>query len=635
MAKGGRDSDDEAREVREMRTAEQVLGIIHERGRRGLPLEDVYRQLYNPELYLQAYGKLYRNAGAMTKGTTPETVDGMSQEKIRGLIVLLREEKYRWTPVRRVNIPKKNNPAKTRPLGIPTWSDKLLQEVIRMILEAYYEPQFDPHSHGFRPRRGCHTALQEITQTWRGTTWFIEGDIKGCFDNIDHAVLLATIAEKVHDNRFLLLLKGLLEAGYLEDWKYNRTLSGTPQGGVVSPILANIYLDRLDKYVAETLVPRHTRGTRRRMNSAYNVQNVTAHRLRRYGKLEEAKALWEEARKLPSRDPQDPNFRRLRYVRYADDFLLGYIGTHEEAEGIKTQLRTFLHDELKLDLSEEKTLVTHARTGRARFLGYDVSIIKADTQKNDGQRTINGTVRLDAPLEVVRDRCSRHMSGGKPVHRMEMTHNNAYSTVAQYQAEYRGLVEYYRMAHNLHAFQHLKWVMEVSLTKTLAHKYKVSVPQIYRRHAARGLNNAGRTVKVLRVEVEREGKKPLVAQWGGISLARRDNVILDDAPEPVRNTYTEVVKRLLANECELCGSTENVQVHHVRKMADLKHRGPDVPNWKKTMASRYRKTLVVCHRCHVDIHAGRPLRNLVESPGEPDDAKASRPVRRGADGKRT
>jgi group II intron reverse transcriptase/maturase len=234
MAKGGRDSDDEAREVREMRTAEQVLGIIHERGRRGLPLEDVYRQLYDPELYLQAYGKLYRNAGAMTKGTTPETVDGMSQEKIRGLIVLLREEKYRWTPVRRVNIPKKNNPAKTRPLGIPTWSDKLLQEVIRMILEAYYEPQFDPHSHGFRPRRGCHTALQEITQTWRGTTWFIEGDIKGCFDNIDHAVLLATIAEKVHDNRFLLLLKGLLEAGYLEDWKYNRTLSGTPQGGVVT-----------------------------------------------------------------------------------------------------------------------------------------------------------------------------------------------------------------------------------------------------------------------------------------------------------------------------------------------------------------------------------------------------------------
>jgi retron-type reverse transcriptase len=220
-------------EVREMRSAETVLAIIHDRGKRDLPLEEVYRQLYNPDLYLRAYGKIYRNAGAMTKGTTPETVDGMSEEKIAGIIALLREEKYRWTPVRRVYIEKKHS-TKKRPLGIPTWSDKLLQEVIRMVLAAYYEPQFSDHAHGFRPARGCHTALREIDRTWKGTTWFIEGDIKGCFDNIDHAVLLATIAEKVHDNRFLRLLKGLLEAGYLEDWRYHRTLSGTPQGGVVT-----------------------------------------------------------------------------------------------------------------------------------------------------------------------------------------------------------------------------------------------------------------------------------------------------------------------------------------------------------------------------------------------------------------
>jgi group II intron reverse transcriptase/maturase len=501
-----------------------------------------------------------------------------------------------------------------------------------MILEAYYEPQFSDHSHGFRPNRGCHTALKEVSRTWTGTTWFIEGDIKGCFDNIDHAVLLATIAEKVHDNRFLRLLKGLLEAGYLEDWRYHRTLSGTPQGGVVSPILANIYLDRLDKYIAGTLVPQHTRGIKRKNYSPYNVGKVKAHRLARYGKRREAEALWKELQRMPSRDPQDPNFRRLRYVRYADDFLLGFIGTHEEAEAIKNQLKTFLRDELKLDLSDEKTLITQARTGKARFLGYNVGIIKADFRRNGGQRTINGTVSLTIPETVVQAGCKRYMSHGKPVHRMELTNNHALSIVAQYQAEYRGLVQYYRMAHNLHALQQLKWVMEVSLTKTLARKYKTSVAQIYSRHITREANTAGRMTKVLKVVVDREGRPPLVAKWGGISLERRIDTPLNDFPYAVWGHRTELVQRLQANECELCGSTEHIQVHHIRKLADLKRGNKEVPRWVETMAARRRKTLVVCHRCHRDIHAGRPTK-LMESSGEPDDAKVSRPVRRGADGK--
>jgi group II intron reverse transcriptase/maturase len=219
--------------VRDMRDAETTLAIIRERGKEGLLLEDVYRRLYNPDLYLRAYGRIYRNAGAMTEGTTDETVDGMSQRKIEDTIELLRNERYRWTPVRRVLIPKKNG--KTRPLGIPTWSDKLLQEVMRSILEAYYEPQFSTHSHGFRPERGCHTALREIFCTWSGTVWFIEGDIKGCFDNIDHSILLSILRERIHDNRFLNLVTNLLKAGYLEQWTYRPTLSGTPQGGIVAP----------------------------------------------------------------------------------------------------------------------------------------------------------------------------------------------------------------------------------------------------------------------------------------------------------------------------------------------------------------------------------------------------------------
>jgi group II intron reverse transcriptase/maturase len=225
-----------------MRDAATVLEIIRERGRKGLPLERVYRCLFNPDLFLLAYGKLYRNAGAMTRGITRETVDGMSLDKIETIITVLRQERYRWTPVRRTYIDKKGT-RKKRPLGLPTWSDKLVQEVIRQVLEAYYEPQFSDRSHGFRPGRGCHTALGEIYHQWHGTVWFIEGDISDCFGSLDHSIMVSILAEKIHDGRFLRLISGLLGAGYLEDWRYHRSLSGAPQGGVVSPVLSNIYLD--------------------------------------------------------------------------------------------------------------------------------------------------------------------------------------------------------------------------------------------------------------------------------------------------------------------------------------------------------------------------------------------------------
>src|SRR5262245_58413909 len=298
-----------------MRTAETVLGIIQDRGKRGLILEDVYRQLFNPSLYLRAYGRIYRNDGALTRGATAETVDGMSQEKIAALIEQLRHERYRWTPVRRVYIPKPKGGS--RPLGVPTWSDKLLQEVIRSILEAYCEPQFSPLSHGFRPQRGCHTALIQIQKTWVGSKWFIEGDIKGFFDNIDHEVLLSILREKTHDGRFIRLISELLKAGYLEDWSFRPTHSGTPQGGIVSPILSNIYLDRFDRWVQAELIPAHTRGDRRRRAKEYRriEQQMRAARSRDDGAA--VRALWKQQRQTPALDYQDPGYARLRYARYA------------------------------------------------------------------------------------------------------------------------------------------------------------------------------------------------------------------------------------------------------------------------------------------------------------------------------
>jgi retron-type reverse transcriptase len=175
-----------------------------------LPLERLYKQLFNPKLYLMAYGRIYANQGAMTPGATAETVDGMSLGKIGRIIDALRHERFQFSPVKRVYIPKKNG--KRRPLGLPSWSDKLVGEAVRLLLEAYYEPTFSDHSHGFRPGRGCHPSLSEVANAWTGTTWFIEGDISECFGSLDHSITLEILSEKIHDNRFLRLLRNMLQA---------------------------------------------------------------------------------------------------------------------------------------------------------------------------------------------------------------------------------------------------------------------------------------------------------------------------------------------------------------------------------------------------------------------------------------
>ena len=586
-----------------MRNAETVLGVIRERGRKQLPLDDVYRQLFNPDLYLRAYGNIYANSGAMTKGTTEETVDGMSLEKINAIIEALRYERYRWTPVRRVNIPKKNG--KTRPLGIPTWSDKLLQEVMRSILEAYYEPQFSKDSHGFRPDRGCGTALKAIKQNWWGTKWFIEGDIKGCFDNIKHDVMIKVLREKVQDNRFLRLIEALLEAGYMEEWNYKPTLSGTPQGGVISPILSNIYLHKLDQYVANTLIPAYDKGIKRKYNREYRRLSLQYWRLMKKGQTERAKEMQKQYKSIPMNDPQDPNYRRLKYIRYADDFLLGFIGPKSEAEEIKGKIAEFLSLSPSLELSPEKTLITHASTGAARFLGYEISSQNADDIRHN-KRRYNGMIDLRMPLEALQERCNRYMHNDKAIHRSEMEGMDDYSIIVKYQAEYRGFVQYYAYARNRGSLQKLKWIMETSLAKTLAHKHKVSVSQIYRKYLQTKPTPEGPR-QCITATIEREGKEPLKVGFGGISLRIRPWAEINDQKTTTYlNPRTSVEKRLLADTCELCDSEDRVQVHHVRKVSDLKVKGrKDVPIWKQIMSAFNRKTLVTCHDCHVDIHAGR------------------------------
>jgi group II intron reverse transcriptase/maturase len=393
-----------------MRTAEAILTIIQDRGKRNLKLDGIYRQLYNPELYLRAYGRLYRNDGSMTPGTTEETVDGMSMNKIQDIIELLRNERYHWTPVRRLMIPKGNG--KSRPLGIPTWSDKMLQEVMRSLMEAYYEPRFNPSSHGFRPERGCHTALREVFFNWTGSKWYIEGDIKGCFDNIDHTILLTTLREHITDNRFLILVERLLQAGYLEQWKYRPTPSGTPQGGIISPLLANIYLDQLDQFVETTLIPEYTKGDIRRINPEYKRAHGRYQYHKKKGVPESILApLRKVIRQTPNVDPNDPGYRRLRYIRYADDFLLGFNGPRDEAEEIKERLKEGELPRLQhrggwatTDHHPSNSHPEVARKSRALFRGGETrpSCLHDPQQRFRHRGTIRQGISRDRPILRIR-----------------------------------------------------------------------------------------------------------------------------------------------------------------------------------------------------------------------------------------
>jgi len=585
-----------------MRNAETILAIIRERSQKGLNLEGLYRHLYNPDLYLESYCRLYRNDGAMTQGSTKETVDGMSQRKIDGIIELLREERYRWAATRRTYIPKSNG--KQRPLGIPTWSDKLLQDVMRSLLEAYYEPQFSRNSHGFRPEKGCHTALRDIYLSWTGVKWFIEGDIKGCFDNIDHKALLTILHERINDNRFLILVERLLQTGYLEQWTYRPTLSGTPQGGVISPLFANIYLDKLDKFVEGVLIPEYTRGELKRRLPIYDRLISRIRRLKLKGATEsDLKPLRRELRFLGKRDPFDPGYRRLRYIRYADDFLLGLDGPKEEAEEIKGRIRDFLRDHLKLELSEEKTLISHSRTEKARFLGYHIS-----TFNNPGRRG-HGHITLRIPPQVIEEKVSRYATNGWAEHRPELIDDSDFTIVALFGSELRGYAQYYAYAQNRHWLHRLQSVMRMSLLKTLASKHKTTTRKMARKYTSRAINSRGNVVKCLSVVVQRPDKPSLVATFGGHYLGTEPFAEIEDFIEGQdRNiSRNELKQRLMADVCELCGSDDQVQVHHVRKLADLQVPGRKAaPSWKRVMAARRRKTLVVCGRCHDLIHAGQP-----------------------------
>ena len=594
-----------------MKKSERVLKALSDHSQSSdYKYERLYRYLFSEEMFAVAYQRIYAKQGNMTPGTDGKTIDEMSLERIEKLILSLKDESYQPHPARRVYIPKKNG--KKRPLGIPSFEDKLVQEVVRLLLEAIYEGHFEGTSHGFRPHRSCHTALGMIQKSFAGAKWFIEGDIKGFFDNIDHNVLISILRERISDERFLRLIRKFLNAGYVEDWKYNKTYSGTPQGGIISPILANIYLDKFDKYIKE-YAAKFRKGDRRSVNPEYWRLNNKKNRLKqklqktsdeqmRKSYLYEIAQLSKQMLSTPHKDAMDADFRRLQYVRYADDFLISVIGSKSECETIKADITQFMRDQLKLELSDEKTLITHAQD-KAKFLGYEIFIRKSDAVKRnkDGvlKRDFNGAVVLSLNSAVIQKKLTeynamevRNIDGkdiwwSKP--RRFMTPMKPEDILAQYNTEIRGLYNYYSLAMNVSKeCASFAFIMKMSMFKTLGWKLNTSARKVRQKYQKDKdfviPYNDAKGKQKYRVFYN-EGFKKRNAQF---------DVDYDKLPQTMYVPYPSLVERLKDGRCELCGKEGKVVMHHVRNLTKLK----GCNEWEKLMLKRHRKTLVVCEDCN-------------------------------------
>ena len=600
-----------------MRSPERVLNSLNEHSKdSSYKFERLYRILFNEELFYVAYQKIASNGGSTTKGSDGRSIDEMSLARIETLIASLKDESYQPHPSRRVHIPKKNG--KTRPLGIPAFEDKLVQEVVRMILEAIYEGHFETTSHGFRPKRSCHTALLHIQKTFSGAKWFIEGDIKGFFDNIDHDVLVGILRERISDDRFIRLIRKFLKAGYVEDWTFHNTYSGMPQGGIVSPILANIYLDKLDKYVKEYI--RHfDMGTKRRPGKESNdLANERKRTVRKLKKIKDGtekaalvarlKAIEQERAAFPSGDEMDGSYRRLKYIRYADDFILGVIGSKEDALRIKEDIKSFLSESLALELSEEKTLITH--TGKsAKFLGYEITVTRDNHQRRDVRgrlrRTYGKRVRLNVSMATLRDKLLEYgameikLRNGKevwnPKCRSGLIFNDDLEILDRYNRETVGFCNYYLIANNCVVLHNFRYIMEYSMYKTFAGKYRSTV---------RKINKKYRLNKLFTVKYEQKGVIKSRTFYK-TSFKRRTtafNGSCDIEPYSIADvSRTNLTDRLKAEKCELCGATGKLIMHHVRNLKDLKGK----ESWKRLMSARKRKTIALCPSCHRLRHLGK------------------------------
>lgn len=489
-----------------MRNPETILNnLVKSADKKDYKFQRLYRNLFNKEFYIVAYTRLAHKGSNFTKGISDIAIDRFSLKRVDELIGQMRTEKYQPKSARLMHILKSNG--KRRRLGISNFNDKLVQEVIKMILEAIYEKTYSQNSHGFRPNRSCHTALVEIKCNFIGSRWFIKGDIHSFVNNMNHHILINLLRKKIEDKRFLRLIWKFLRAGYAEEWVFHKTYSGCPQGGIISPILSNIYLNELDMYVEE-YKSKFDKGKEREKDSEYkNIYNKICTRQKKLTKLKindekyeemlsEIKDLKKKMHEISEVNQIDKEYRRLYYTRYADDFIIGLIGSKEEAIKIKDDIEKFLKSKLDIVLSGEKRCITHSNKF-VHFLGYNIAI----SRKNDGKKTFKSSKKkirnLQCELYLSQDIWIKKLKElgifrikkdgtwiAKP--RLYLMNLSDAEILNIYNNEIRGLYNYYKLAKNISVLKHFVYYMKYSLYMTLTSKYNSSISRIIRKYSFQG-----------------------------------------------------------------------------------------------------------------------------------------------------
>lgn len=578
---------------------------------------DLYRLLYKKDLYVIAYEILKSNAGNMTKGSDGSTIDGFSTKTIDKIVEQMKDESFKFKPARRVEIPKSNG--KTRPLGIASPVEKVVQQVILFILEAIYDPTFSPNSHGFRGNRGCHTALKDFRTKWGGVNWIIEGDIKGFFDNISHRILIDILKKRINDERFLNLIRKALNAGYLQFGTFANSVIGTPQGSVVSPILANIYLDTFDKYVEEEIIAKENKGKDKKVHP----QRRSLLRKIEYRKTKlknasnsEIESLKAEIKKFQAElinVPQvinDASYIRVKYIRYADDWIIGVNGPKELAEEIREKCGNFLKKDLELELSYEKTHIRHAKTEFADFLGTKLKVGSLGEQKVATYTSKNGhrfkkkvtgwTPYMAVPIDKLVKRLSNEgicKSDGTPICKNSWMLFDDTQIVNLFSSIWRGLLNYYSFVDNRTELRRIQYILLYSCARTLAGKHHTSVHKLFKKHGKR-----------LKIQVKNADNKVIhVTEFHLVKSLKRDHMNFRINDSEANNGGKTVLwiklktKSKLNFPCCICGEKDNIEMHHVKHVRKM---GEKVKGFTKLMATLNRKQIPVCRKCHVKIHNG-------------------------------
>lgn len=579
---------------------------------------DLYRLLYKEDLYVLAYETLKSKSGNMTKGADGNTIDGFSARTISRLINTMKDESYQFTAARKVEIPKANG--KKRALGIAPPNDKIVQQIIKLILEAIYEPNFSDNSHGFRENMGCHTALKSFRTNWSGVNWIVEGDIEGFFDNISHDILISLLRERIADERFINLIRKALNAGYLEFGMFHNTVVGTPQGSVLSPTLANIYLDGFDKFV-EAKIKEYERGETKITHPKYrSLSRKINYRLKKASNcldpvekekiLDEVKTLRREFTSTPT-VLHDGEYIRVKYIRYADDWIIGVNGPKKLAIKLRQECADYFTNVLKLNLNFEKTHIRHAKTEKSRFLGTELKVgnngegkIAMYTSKNGiryKKRVTGWQPIMTAPVgELVRKLADKGFCDhdGNPKSKASWSVLDDIQIVELIGSVWLGLHNYYSFADNRCDLGRVQYILLHSAAKTLAHKHRSSVKKTFKRYG----QNLTVTVKDKDSKVVRKIAFPCKP-----SLTRQKFEFMTHS-ETVNDggrlqTFIKLRTRSkLFSPCCICGETENIEMHHVKHIRKI---GEKVKGFTLTMAKINRKQVPVCHDCHVKIHNGK------------------------------